>query len=287
MEVEKNYNTERYNNNRKKYTYYKVINEILNILEDENKTALDIGSCGVDVLGEHKFKKRYSVSLSGSINDDKTQGFEMDFFDFEPEKKLDIVTCFQVIEHVERAYDFTQKILKIGNTAVISLPYKWYKGHNYTHIQDPVDEKKIFSWTKLKPKHTFYVVDDNNYKCRIICIYGNLTREQNKLLTKLEHKYFDFVNTLDYLLMSSKKPHFLDVKYSNIFERFFSIKDTIKKKYKKKIITFLFIKIKVKQKHLEKFFSIKEQKGKNKKIHKVVTILGIRLKFKIKEENNE
>ena len=139
-------------------------------------------------------------------------------------------------------------------------------------------KKKIFSWTKLKPKHTFYIIDDNNFKCRIICIYGNITKEQSKKLSQLERKYFDFVNIYDYIFMSSKHPHFLDVKYSNIFERIFSVRNGRKKKKKEKIITVLGFKFSMEE--------LKEKRGKKIKYHKVITLFGIKIKFKIKGDNN-
>ena len=191
---------EEYTEQRKEYKYYKLVKKIIKIFSNKDKTILDVGSFGMDLMSEFTFKERVSVSLSGAINNDKVKGYNMDFFDFEPEKKFDIVTCLQVIEHVEDAKAFTQKLLKTGKIVVISLPYKWEKGLCSSHVQDPVDENKIFSWTNQKPLFSFYIKESDDIKGkRIICIYGEVGIFKFLKLKLLSLKYIktkSFTNKL-------------------------------------------------------------------------------------------
>ncbi len=207
--------------------YIRLEKEIVEILADKEKTILDIGSAGIDLIGKLPFKERCSVALYGALNTDKIKGYEMDFFDFKPEKKIDIVTCFQVIEHVNEAKIFTQKLLDTGRTLVISLPYKWEKGRCKSHVQDPIDETKIYSWTSKKAQFTFYVRDEKYW--RIMCIYGKLTFKQKLKLHFLNLKY-----------LKNKK---LKNGYSNVFEWFFSVKNDKLSGYKN--LTILGVKMKL------------------------------------------
>ena len=162
-----------YKNKRKNFLYYKVIKIILKFLSDKNYTILDVGSANMDMISDLNFKERVSVDIVCPIESDKVIGIKTDFFDYKEPYKFDIVTCFQVIEHVENAKKFTQKLLNTGKLVIISLPYKWAKGLSKYHCQDPVDERKLYSWTNKKPVCSFYIKDlDNN--CRFISIYGNI-----------------------------------------------------------------------------------------------------------------
>ncbi len=182
---------EEYVSNRKNFKYYKVVKNILKIFSSKKKSIIDVGSANVDLMSEFDFIKRVSVSLIGAINSSKVSGYEMDFFNYVPDKKFDVVTCLQCIEHVDRARDFTQKLLNTGKILVISLPYKWKKGRCKSHVQDPVDEAKIYSWVGKKPQFTFYVKDGNSW--RIICVYGKFTIIQNLRLFWLNIKYKKYI----------------------------------------------------------------------------------------------
>lgn len=194
---------EEYVNVRKDLVYYRVARRIIKILSGNKKTILDVGSAGIDLMSDVNFKERYSISLFGAINNEKVTGYEMDFFNYKPDKKFDIVTCMQVIEHIKDARLFTQKLLQTGNVTLISLPYKWRKGKTKSHVQDPVDEDKILSWTDIKPLYSFYVADGGCQ--RIICIYGKLNLIARLKLFFLSKKYTkEYSNALAIKNVSNK-----------------------------------------------------------------------------------
>lgn len=155
---------------RNDYIYYKIIKKILFIISKNQNSIIDIGSNGIDLLSDININKKISLCLDNPINNDKVQGIKCNFFDYKNEKLFDIVTSFQVIEHVEEAEKFTQKLLNTGKILLISLPYNWKKGACKWHCQDPIDENKIFNWTHKKPTLSWFCYDKDHCR-RIICLY--------------------------------------------------------------------------------------------------------------------
>ena len=178
-----------YHNSRKKMVYIKALKQILHIICDEKQESIiDIGSNGVDLISFLPIKTKVSLDIVNPIKNDKVIGLKQDFFTYKPDRKFDIVTCFQVIEHIQEAKSFTQKLLKTGNIIVISLPYKWKNGACEYHCQDPIDETKILSWTQVEPEHVFYCHETDN-SVRIICLYGDLGKYKKKLNKIPKHIY--------------------------------------------------------------------------------------------------
>ena len=53
----------------------------------------------------------------------------------------------------------------------------WKKGKCPNHLQDPVDENKIYGWMKRNPTKTHISTDKNMQ--RIICYYDESEKEMN------------------------------------------------------------------------------------------------------------
>jgi hypothetical protein len=161
-----------YYNTRKAYHYYKKVKDIL---KDMHFTSIiDIGSRKSPVM-EH---------LAASI--DKTMldiepippmhGINLitaDFYKWVPDKPYDVVLCLQVLEHLSRPAKFTQKLFQTGKHVIISVPYKWSKGLCKYHVQDPIDEAKLKSWTGRAPDEQ-YIIRDGGRE-RIVCVYNKIT----------------------------------------------------------------------------------------------------------------
>lgn len=181
-----------YKQKRKDYLYYKILTKILMIISDKKQNSIiDVGSKGMDLISELPQEIKYSVCLTKPLDSPKVKSFKMDFFDFKPDIKFDIVTCFQVIEHVKQARDFVQKLQNTGDNLLISLPYKWKENVCKYHCQDPIDENKIFCWTNKKPAFTWYCSDKDHLN-RIICLYAKNLSLKKYLLLKLipKQNYF-------------------------------------------------------------------------------------------------
>ena len=94
-----------------------------------------------------------------------------DFLTWEVNKKYDIATCMQTLEHItdKNIINFTQKLFDLSDHLIISIPYKWEKGACKYHCQDPVDKQKLFSWTGRKPDEHIIVKDSK--RKRMIAYY--------------------------------------------------------------------------------------------------------------------
>lgn len=158
-----------YYESRKTFNYYTKVNEILGNIKF--KTIIDIGSRKSPILEKIPSdieKAALDVIPIKSGSDDIKQ-HTGDFYTWTPDKIYDVVLCLQVLEHLDNPKLFTRKLFETGKKVIISVPYKWKKGFCKYHVQDPVDEDKIYSWTQKTPTSS-YIIEDRGVK-RLICTY--------------------------------------------------------------------------------------------------------------------
>lgn len=142
-----------YRERRKDLLYYKYVRSLIAICAASAESILDVGSGGIDVIS-HCTNVPYKVSIDSAypFKSREVEGITGDFFSYEPDRKFDIVGCFQVIEHVEEAEEFCRKLLRLSKGVVIvSVPYMWKKGAVKNHVQDPVDLEKLAGWFGFEP----------------------------------------------------------------------------------------------------------------------------------------
>ena len=147
--------------------YYKYLRMLLGVLSYNTKSICDVGSNGVDLISWLPCKEKVSIDLKKPFNGKGVQGIKADFITYDFQKKFDIVTCFQVMEHIDdnHIHAFANKLLSIAERLlIVSVPYKWPKGACKYHVQDPVDEAKFLSWFNvmdalLKPVFSRVIYD--------------------------------------------------------------------------------------------------------------------------------
>lgn len=88
-----------------------------------------------------------------------------DLHDWEPDQRFDAAISLQTLEHLRDPHSVAQKLLKCAPVVVISVPYKWPKGIEPTHLHDPVDREKLRSWVGKVPLES-KVVDN-----RLVAVY--------------------------------------------------------------------------------------------------------------------
>jgi len=197
-----------YAEKRKNLSYYKYIRNIIYLLSIGKDSIIDIGSNGVDIISHTECKLKISLDRGNPIKKQGVVSIKEDFFEYYTEQHFDIVTCFQVLEHIEDASKFANKLLSIGKIIFISVPYKWKKGYCEWHCQDPVDEHKLDKWFGKKALF-MHVIDT-----RLLAIYTNDNGDIH--LNKINNGDFtDFTSLLD----STKKyydANFIDNEYKKI-----------------------------------------------------------------------
>jgi hypothetical protein len=179
----------RYWESRKHLLYNLAVQSLAAELGKTARSALDVGSWGCPSLEWlPNVPRRVSVDIDVPYSSPTVEGIKTDFFTWTPKERFDLVMCLQVLEHIERADAFAQKLLAVGDTVIVSVPYKWKPGRVRGHVQDPVDEAKLRSWFRREPNFSFVCREITTDAHRLVVVYepGDLKwkdlRERRSLL---------------------------------------------------------------------------------------------------------
>ncbi len=155
---------------RRDMIYYQALYQFVCVIGREASSLIDVGSASA------QYVSWFDWIPSRSILDFRIprppQGvtcIETDFLAYAPERKFDVGLCLQVLEHVPEPEPFCAKLKSIARRLIVSVPYKWL-GNTPGHIHDPVDEKKLESWMKLKPNNS-QIVTEPFRESRLIAYY--------------------------------------------------------------------------------------------------------------------
>jgi len=155
--------------------YYSVARSVVRGISTDAKSIIDVGSAGCPYLDWFShIPERTSLDLRRPYQAPGVQSIKSDFLKWEPDKRYDIATCFQVMEHVPDCYSFAKKLLAIADVVVISVPYKWPAGKVSTHVQDPVDEYKVYNWFRRHPNFHYVCTEVATPQSRLIHVYDKI-----------------------------------------------------------------------------------------------------------------
>ncbi len=163
-----------YAERRRGRRYYKYIKSLLSFACTNAESIIDVGSNGVDLLSVCPCKYKVSLDVENPLVKDGVISIREDFLDWKPTRQLfDVVTCFQVLEHIDddKIMAFVGKLKKLGKVLMVSVPYRWPHGKCEDHVQDPIDIDKLEKWFGQRPVFANVVVDDS--AARLIAIYVN------------------------------------------------------------------------------------------------------------------
>jgi hypothetical protein len=165
---------------RKDAVYLKAAKDLCAKYFVDGGSVLDVGSNRTPTLEWHRARasRLVSVDLRNPYRGSGVEAIAGNFFDFDDSKPFDMVTCFQVLEHVPDAHAFAQKLLSTGKIVVVSVPYKWPKGKCKWHIHDPVDEVKMMGWFGQAPIEAFIAVESDVSSDRLIQVYRKEVAKQ-------------------------------------------------------------------------------------------------------------
>jgi Methyltransferase domain len=165
---------QRYWERRKNSVYLHAAQAVCRRFGEGPATVIDVGSNGTPTLEWHResAKRLVSVDLVRPYRAEGVESVVTDFLAYEPDTKFDLVTCFQVLEHVPEPGPFARKLLTLGKVVVISVPYKWPKGKCKEHPNDPVDEAKLRDWFGRRPNFSHLSKEiEFDRKARLIHVY--------------------------------------------------------------------------------------------------------------------
>jgi len=155
---------------RRDFNYYREVIRLATIHAPSGGQAIDVGANETQVLRQLSwFSRRVALDMRPFHRQPGIELITTDFMKYEPGSQFDLVLCLQVLEHLDEPAPFARKLLSIGRTVIITVPFQWPKGLVPSHVQDPVDETKLEQWTQRKPVETAIVADQG--KQRLIAVY--------------------------------------------------------------------------------------------------------------------
>ncbi len=159
---------------RKNCAYYEIVRGLLNSLGPK-QSILDVGCWDSPVATWGDFCSRYTIdsrqrpSIADVTKVVGTWPEAAGFF----RRPVSVVTCLQVLEHVDEPREFAEALFALaGECVIISVPYKWPSGTCSQHVHDPIDEEKLNLMTGRKPRES---VLTNQKPARLVVIYDVIT----------------------------------------------------------------------------------------------------------------
>ena len=156
---------------RKNMRYYRAVVEIARRYVPDGRSVIDVGAADTRLVDDLTwFTRRVVLDRSPMPSRPGIEHVLADFMDYEPSTRFDLVVCLQVLEHLDDPAPFARKLLGLGTTVVVSVPYRWPTGLQRDHVQDPVDEAKLACWIPAIPLETLVVKNGHE---RLVAVYGS------------------------------------------------------------------------------------------------------------------
>ena len=152
--------------------YYQYVDYIIRTVGHDAHSLIDIGTASCPYLEWFDWiPERISFDMAQPYQSETVQGIQADFMAHEFDKKYDVLTCLQVLEHVPDVVPFARRLLEIANTVVISVPFMWGENAVSDHIHDPIDRKKLRRWMGRGPNYAVVVEEPFRKAKRLIAVY--------------------------------------------------------------------------------------------------------------------
>jgi len=152
--------------------YFQYVDFLVRVVGRDAQSILDVGSHSCPYLEWfHWIPYKLSIDLHAPYHSRRVHGKKIDFLEYKNDREFDICLSLQVLEHIQDAKSFAQKLLKVGHHVIVSVPYRWPAGANSTHVQDPIDEEKLITWFNRIPNYEIIVTEPITEKRRLISYY--------------------------------------------------------------------------------------------------------------------
>ena len=138
---------EKYWAERQAMRYYSRTVAIAQKYAPEARSVLDVGSHETtNILRFSWIPSKTAIDIGHKPKIPGVTGIKANFLDYRPDERFDLVTCLQVLEHLDEPTAFAQRLRAVGRTVIVSVPYQWAEGQCVYHKQDPIDEAKLAGW---------------------------------------------------------------------------------------------------------------------------------------------
>ena len=157
--------------------YYNQTTEFVRKYAANATSMIDIGNGGCEYIYDWNWISEKTVlDIGGEIYslNDSVKKVQEDFLAWKPACKYDLVTCLQILEHMQDPVPFVKKLREIqGDILIVSLPYMWPASKAPDeHKHDPMDLEMIHSWLGENPLEEKIVAEERGTE-RWIGVYRN------------------------------------------------------------------------------------------------------------------
>jgi hypothetical protein len=181
-----------YWNTRQDMMYYKYIDFLVRAFAANAKNLIDIGTANTAYIENFDWiSEKYALDIKNPYSSPNVKSIEIDFLQYNPERKFDFLTCLQVLEHIPKVESFAKKLFEISDKVLISVPYLWPQGSEEEHLHDPIDLEKLTSWVGREP--SYYIIVEEPLRDprigksrRLICYYQNEKINYGKALNSVK-----------------------------------------------------------------------------------------------------
>ena len=150
----------RYWAKRSDMLYYRYVDYVMRVVATDARSLIDVGTGGCPYLEWFDWiPDRVSFDLRSPYRSPTVRGLEGDIVSHRFERRFDVCTCLQVLEHVPEVVPFARRLQEIARTLVVSVPYRWPEGATRGHVHDPVTERKLEEWMGRKPNSSMIVTE--------------------------------------------------------------------------------------------------------------------------------
>lgn len=169
------YESGSYWRNRSDLIYYRYIEYIMRVVARDSTSMVDVGSGNSPYLEWFDWiNDKRSVDIRVPYQSDTVQGIQGDIHELSFDKKFDLCTCFQVLEHVPDATNFARRLQELADTVIVSVPYKWPRNSTKGHVHDPVTYEKLTAWMGREANYQIIAREPfrNQKHERLIAVYA-------------------------------------------------------------------------------------------------------------------
>lgn len=169
----------KYWESRKHLQYYEVARKYIELVASPRFSIMDVGCLNTPVALMGDFKDRFALNKTPFTPFEGVECIVADWLDFEPGRKYNVITCLQVLEHLDdkTLKSFVDKLRAYSDWMVLSVPYMWPVGTEPTHKQDPIDVVKFYQMAQGVPEFVEIIKDGN--LSRIVGIFRSYATTTN------------------------------------------------------------------------------------------------------------
>lgn len=152
-ETTNSFDRAKYWETRKHLAYYAIVEKYVRYIGRNANSLLDVGGTSDFIERFDWIKDLQTLDIAEPYTSNRVKGTKIDFFKYDPKRRFDVITCLQVLEHLDDPAAACAKFRELSDSVIVSVPYRWNpeKTRRAGHVQDPVDEKKLNTWMGQTP----------------------------------------------------------------------------------------------------------------------------------------